>query len=169
MHPLLASWCLVSRPTRGSSQAGPAGRGKTLAHQAVLAVLGKGQADEVAERPSWHRAWDLLWIPFVQAGLVSIPHGSPREAVNSPPPLFHKSTQTIITTSLMPTQIPHPHALRPTPLGSAHRPAPTWLRPTSTYLPSHTPHCAASTQTLGALGREGGLVCSWWQPERKAP
>ena len=56
----------------------------------------------------------------VRSPAPAAPQGGCEQA--SPPPLFHKSTQTIITTSLKPTQIPHPHALRSIPLSSQASP-----------------------------------------------
>ena len=87
----------------------------------VFAVLGRGEGKEAAEARSSGSAAD--GFPLSDLGLCPAPptpQGGCEQA--SPPPPFHKPTQTIITTSLKPTQIPHPHALRSTALSSQASP-----------------------------------------------
>lgn len=105
----------------------------------VFAVLGRGEDKEAAER---HGALGLLQMDSLcptWACAQPQPQQLPREAVNRPPHLL--SFTSPHKPSLPHLSSPHKyHIHMPSdPYHSAHRPAPTQLRPASTYLsPLHT-------------------------------
>lgn len=143
----------------------------------VFAVLGRGEDKEAAER---HGALGLLQMDSLcptWACAQPQPQQLPREAVNRPPHLL--SFTSPHKPSLPHLSSPHKyHIHMPSdPYHSAHRPAPTQLRPASTYLSplhthTHTSLCGINTDPVGsgraARGWEWELVFSLWQPELKA-
>ena len=97
------------------------GEGENLDHECVCSPgerWGQGSCREARSSGSAADGFPLSNVGLCPA--PAAPQGGCEQA--SPPPLFHKSTQTIITTSLKPTQIPHPHALRSIPLSSQASP-----------------------------------------------
>lgn len=124
--------------------------------------LGQGGSGEGRQTQSS----DLLWIPFVQAGLMPIP-SSPREAVNRPLHLlsFTSLHKPSLPHTLEPTQIPHPHPLRPTPLSSQASPH-TAHSFKHKLACTHTSLCWINTDSGGSVGREGWVVFSWCFPAK---